>query len=175
MSHEWHDHPSLQGRFHPEHPDDVEVLVHDGGPRPTEQRPELVWVRITGLDGDVFTGDVLNQPQQLTLVCRGMSINFIAAGPHLLQVRETYLQERDDWTIHARDRCGLSALFDAPSQLMRKVFPSLPKGATMEMFTAFCGACGGAQVVEHKKKSEEDRTREVPASKKKWWQFWKGA
>jgi hypothetical protein len=57
----WRTHPKLKGRFLPEHPDDLQVIVHDGGPRVTDKRPEAVWVTITGCDGDVFTGRVLNQ------------------------------------------------------------------------------------------------------------------
>ncbi len=54
---EWRNHPTLESRFHPEHPDDLEVLVHDGGPRMTDCRPELVWVTVTGYDvfGDGHT------------------------------------------------------------------------------------------------------------------------
>ena len=44
----WRGHPKLIGRFNLEHPDDVPVLVHDGGPRVTDRRAELIWIRITG-------------------------------------------------------------------------------------------------------------------------------
>src|SRR5215471_14876033 len=29
----WREHPLLKSRFHPEFPDDLQVIVHDGGPR----------------------------------------------------------------------------------------------------------------------------------------------
>jgi hypothetical protein len=63
-------------------------------------------------------------------------------------VTQKYLKERERWIVHPCDRCGLSDLFDAPSDLIAKVFPTLPSGGAMEKFTAFCGVCGGVQVVE---------------------------
>ncbi len=66
MSHEWQQHSKLRQRFHAEAPDDLQVIVHDGGPRLSKNSPELVWVTVIGADeSDVFTGRVLNQPQQL--------------------------------------------------------------------------------------------------------------
>ena len=67
----WRNDPRLLGRFHPEYPDDVQVIVHDGGPRITDRRPEGVWVRVMGCDGEVFRGQVLNQPNQLEKVKEG--------------------------------------------------------------------------------------------------------
>jgi len=65
----------------------------------------------------------------------------------------------------------LSELFDAPSDLIAKVFPTLPSGQVPEMFTAFCGACGGVQGVELAGAAGDDV--QEPPSSKKWWQFWK--
>jgi hypothetical protein len=172
----WRAHPRLSGRFHPDCPDDLQVLVHDGGPRLTDRRPELVWVRVTGWDGDVFAGRVLNKPHQLVTVQGGSAIRFVvpAGGEHPLLVTAKYLHERGDWVVHPCNKCGLSELFDAPSELIRKVFPNTPPDAVMSMFSAFCGACGGIQVVRHK---SFDPAGAEPASKggraKRWWQFWK--
>jgi hypothetical protein len=174
LPYEWRQHPKLQGRLHPQHPDDVQVIVHDGGPRMTDKRPEAVWVKIVASESDVFTGEVLNQPQQLNSVKQGDRIQFIIpdSGKHALMVRPKYLKERPAWIIHACDKCGLSELFDAPSDLMAKAFPNLPPGSMMEMFTAFCGACGGVQGVEF---AGDHVAREsgAPRASKKWWQFWK--
>jgi hypothetical protein len=65
-------------------------------------------------------------------------------------VSDKYLAERRNWVIQPCAKCGLSELFDAPSDLQKIVFPSMPPDATMKMFTAFCGLCGGVQVVQHK-------------------------
>lgn len=148
----WRVHPKLEGRFHPQYPDDLQVVVHDGGPRLSDRRPELVWVRVNGVDGDVFTGRVLNQPHQLRTVQQGTEIRFVvpARAPHPLQVREKYLTERTRWEIVPCDKCGLEELFDAPSELIRAAFPDAPPGAEMEMFSAFCGGCGGVQVVRRR-------------------------
>jgi hypothetical protein len=171
---EWRKHPKLKGKFHPEYPDDVQVLVHDGGPRLTTHRPEGVWVRVTACAGSVFTGTVLNQPHQLTSVREGSTIKFIApeGGQHPLMVTEKYLCERPNWIIHPCQKCGLTELFDPPSDLMRVVFPNVPEGSIMEMFTAFCGACGGVQVVQYRDAQIEEHPVSE-AGQKKWWQFWK--
>jgi hypothetical protein len=173
MPSEWRDHPKLQGRLHPEHPDDVQIIVHDGGPRMTDCRPEAVWVRVVGVEGDVFTGEVLNRPQQLASVRQGDRVQFVvpASGEHALMVRPKYLAERDRWVIHPCNQCGLSELFDAPSDLVAKAFSNLPAGQVPEMFSAFCGACGGVQGVELAGAGSD--APPVPARSKKWWQFWK--
>jgi hypothetical protein len=175
MSHEWRQHPKLRERFHPEAPDDLQVIVHDGGPRLSKKSPELVWVTVTAADGrDVFTGRVLNQPQQLKSVSQGTFIKFIApAGDHLVMVNEKYLAERDRWNIHGCNKCGFNELFDAPSDLMRAIFPDLPADASMEMFTSFCGICGGVQVIQDKD-AQPIEDEGMPETKpRKWWQFWR--
>jgi hypothetical protein len=149
----WRDNPTLAGRFHPEYPDDLQVLVHDGGPRLTTTRPEVVWVRANGGAGDVFTGRLLNQPHQLTTVKEGDEIRFVAnGGEHPLMVTDKYLAERANWDVTPCNKCGLGELFDAPSDLVRVVFPDAPAGAdaVMQAFTAFCGACGGILLVKAK-------------------------
>jgi hypothetical protein len=184
MNHEWRKHPRLISRLHPDYPDDLQVVVHDGGPRLTSRHPELVWVRITKYAGGVFTGRVLNQPNQLTSVSEGSEILFILPehgvvipehGEYPLLVTEKYLKERTEWIIHPCEQCGLSELFDAPSELVRVVFPSTPQGSVISMFTAFCGACGGVQGLQHQSYNPEDleTTSNQPDPGKSWWQFWK--
>ncbi len=48
----WRSDPLLEGRFHPEYPDDLQVIVHDGGPRLTKNAPELMW----GCAADTWVG-----------------------------------------------------------------------------------------------------------------------
>ena len=122
----------------------------------------------------MFNGTVLNQPKQLASIQEGSVITFIApdGGAHPLMVTEKYLRERPDWIIHPCEKCGLTELFDAPSDMMRVVFPNTPEGSIIEMFTAFCGACGGTQVVLHKD-LEIEGIHQVGEIHKKWWQFWK--
>ncbi|MCA8995839.1 MAG: DUF2314 domain-containing protein, partial [Planctomycetaceae bacterium] len=86
---EWRHHPRLRGRFHPEFPDDLQVIVHDGGPRLSPNPAELVWVRVVHQEGELFRGEVLNQPHKLKSVRHGDEVLFIvpASGEHPLQVR----------------------------------------------------------------------------------------
>ena len=173
MSGPWRDLPELRGRLHPAYPDDIQVLTHDGGPRFTDRRPELVWVRIIAAASGVFTADVLNQPLQLTAVHQGDRIQFVVpeSGEHPVMVRAKYLAERAAWIVQPCDGCGLSELFDAPSDLIAKVFPNMRAGEMVEAFTVLCGACHGVQVV--KIASREERTEAVATSSKRWWQFWR--
>jgi hypothetical protein len=85
-------------------------------------------------------------------------------------VTQKYLEERSKWIIHPCNQCGLDELFDAPSDLIQKIFPDTPAGSSLGMFTSFCGACGGVQVVQDKDASIEDAQKPLPV--KKWWQFW---
>jgi hypothetical protein len=175
----WREHPKLRGRFHPEFPDDLQVLMHDGGPRLTDRRPELMWVRVTGGEGDVFSGRLLNRPHQLVSVAEGNEIRFLVpeGGEHPLRVTEKYLRERPEWVILPCNKCGLTELLDAPSDLIRVVFPRAAEGGSMGMFTAFCGNCGGIQVVRHRDFEQGSDGEPPPAEAarpaKKWWQFWK--
>lgn len=172
MSHEWRNHPKLREKLHPEHPDDVQVIAHDGGPRTTKHKPELVWVTVTGMEGDVFLGNILNKPDQLSSVSQNSQIRFLVptSGEYPILITSKYLRERPDWIVQPCNQCGLSELFDPPSDLMRIVFPDLPSGSIMEAFTAFCGACGGVQVVQYKGADLMDQPHPSP---KKWWEFWK--
>ena len=170
MSGQWKNHPKLRGRLNQEHPDDIRVVVHDGGPRLSRVAPEVVWVRITDGEGDLFSGRVLNQPDQLKSISAGSSIRFKvpASSEFPLMVTEEYLAERPDWLIQPCNRCGLTELFDAPSDLIRVVFPDGPEKIEPEMFTAICGWCGGVQVVQRTgAEGAADQTS------KQWWQFWR--
>lgn len=169
MNKPWRVHPNLKDRFHPAAPDDLQVIVHDGGPRLSRRTPEAVWVTVTSCDGEVFSGRVLNQPTQLESVRQGDQIRFLAAGGGaLLMVTDKYLAERTGWSIDPCQRCGCGELFDAPSDLIKATFPGTPEGAEMEFFTAFCGLCGGVQGVKAKGFVEE-----TEPSRRSWWRFWK--
>lgn len=171
MKKEWHENPKLQERFHHNYPNDLQVVIHNGGPRLSQHRPELVWVRIQAGANDLYSGEVLNQPEQLEGISQGSTIKLIVpdGGEYPLQVRDKYLLEKAHWIIHPCQQCGLTELFDAPSDLIRVIFPDAPTDAAIEMFTSFCGFCGGVQVIERKDREEDSTVAEV----KKTWQFWK--
>ncbi|XZE19177.1 hypothetical protein SH449x_004490 [Pirellulaceae bacterium SH449] len=150
--HPWRTDPALSGMFHPEYPDDLQVIVHEGGPRLTQALPELVWVRVTGKRAGAYEGTLLNQPLHLLSLRLEDKILFLSAnvGNYPFMVTEKYLNERRDWYIKACDKCGMRELFDAPSDLQAKIFPHVSTDAEMEMFTSFCPVCGGVQVVSSK-------------------------
>ncbi len=173
----WREHPKLRGRFLPEHPDDLQVLVHDGGPRASPNAAEAVWVTVTGMEGDAFRGRVLNQPHNLRNVRQGSEIQFLVAdgAEFPVMVTEKYLREREAWVIHPCNKCGFSELFDAPSDLIRMVFPNTSSDAQISMFTSLCPLCGGVQGAESKEDpaSREGELKSAPESvKRPWWIFW---
>ncbi len=152
MNAPWRQDPQLKQRFHPDYPDDLQVLVHEGGPRMTDNYPEVMWVRVEGTRGQAYVGTVLNEPRGLSTVKQGDQILFIVAAgcEYPLRVTEKYLAERPAWDVKPCDGCGLAELLDAPSDLIAKIFPNLPEGSSPEMFTSFCPICGGVQVVSAK-------------------------
>lgn len=164
---DWRNHPSLKDKLHPQHPDDLQVVVHDGGPRLTERRPEAVWVSITSLQGNVFEGRVLNEPSQLESVARNQSIRFLVdtGTDHAVMVTEKYLREKVNWRINPCTKCGFTELFDAPSDLVRATFPNMPADAQLGAFTAFCPLCGGVQSIESLVAADS-------VVKRPWWKFW---
>lgn len=173
MSNSWRNDPRLKGKFHPQAQDDLQVVVHDGGPRIAKTSPELVWIKVVSHEGDnIFLGRVLNVPQQLTRVSEGSLIKFAAcAGEYPVLVRDLYLSEKAKWKIVPCNQCGFDELFDAPSELIRAIFPQFSSGEQPEMFTTFCGVCGGVQVVQAA--TLQDSSENENQSRRRWWQFWK--
>ena len=158
----WHKDALLDGKFHPDFPDDVQTYVHDGDPRRTRVGPELCWVRIVRVERaptrrlaiasiepsrHVYVGELLNTPHSLKTVKRGDRVKLVSVHgiAHPLHVTEDYLREREDWIIRPCDRCGASECFDPPSVMVKVRFPDAPPGAVVERFTTFCSLCGGTQ------------------------------
>jgi hypothetical protein len=175
----WRQHPRLVGRLHPEHPDDLQVLIHDGGPRLTDRSPEIAWASVTGVDEqDVFHAILLNQPHQLKTVHAGAQLRFIMPDglDYGLMVTNKYLAERRAWTIAPCNKCGLPDLFDAPSDLIRVIFPSAPPDAEIQAFSSFCGKCGGVQMLTRAGINlSPNALSSAPTehAHKRWWQLWK--
>jgi hypothetical protein len=178
----WRDDPLLAGRFHPKHPDDLEVVVHDGGPRLSAIPPELMWVRLHGVAFDgaqerrVYRGALLNQPHRLPNLTLGEEILVLPAkgSPHPIRTSARYLEERSAYDVVPCTKCGFSELFDPPTALIAKIFPNLRDGLMMERFTTFCALCGGVQqVVARAGGAEMQADLEVTNPPERWWKNWK--
>lgn len=148
----WAAEPALRGRLHPEYPEDLMVLAHDGGPRFSPHPAEGIWVRLTGGSGTRFRGVALNQPHHLETVSEGQEIQFIVpAAGHPVMVTETYLADRERWKIGACDACGCDELFDPPLALAKATFEGMPplEPSQRLQFTSRCPSCGeGMLMVE---------------------------
>ena len=149
MATPWRDDPALREKFREGHPDDIQVVVHEGGPRFTRARPELAWVRTTSAAGLAYRGELLDDPSRLATLARGDTILFLPArgADNPIRVSAQYLAERPLWDITPCSGCGLGELFDPPSALIRAAFPNAPAGHTMVRFSATCPRCGGTQHV----------------------------
>src|SRR5262245_18593743 len=152
----WNEHPKLRGRFDPESSDGLQVIVHDGGSPFTDRKPELAWVRVTDCQDEVFSGILLNKPLQLQSMDQGSLIRFVVprGGKYPLQVTDRYLEERSSWRVLMPCRnCGLTELFDPPSQLLAAAFPNLPPDELSGgfTFTTRCNWCGGGMVIRLKR------------------------
>ncbi len=155
----WRTDPGLRGRFHPQYPDDLQVLVHDGEPRRSGKRTEVCWVRVVAaVDADegLYEGELLNQPHQLVTVKAGDRVRFLgrAGGKHPLYVTPEYLTERVGWDIQPCPSCGLKECLDPPSVMARTRFADATGTGTEipVMFTAHCAVCGPphAQVLQRR-------------------------
>lgn len=153
-AHPWREHPRLKGRFRGQHPDDLQVIVHDGPPRNGQRRHEMVWVRVTGMEGSVLRGVVLDKPAQLLSVRQGGVVQFLPAGAHPVMVSAAYLRERGDWRIHPCKGCGFSELFEPPSHIARAALAETPAGQPTMVFAAACPLCGGAQGLEPQSRAQ---------------------
>ena len=177
----WREWPGLKGKFHPECLDDIEVLIHDGGPRFSQNPPELAWVRVLelvdpgGTEWAYFKGQLLNSPTNLRNVSQGDAVMFIpgVGSPHPVMVTAKYLAERPSWVIQPCQKCGFGELFDAPSDLIRRIFPNNPPDAKMQGFSSFCPLCRGVQLVVDKDADFADDPPDAAKTTRKWWQFWR--
>jgi hypothetical protein len=181
MAAPWRNDPLLVGRFHPKHPDDLEVVVHEGGPRLCAIPPELMWVRLhdvalMGPERRAYRGVLLNSPHRLPNVQSGEEILVLPAkgSPHPIRTSALYLEERAQYDVWPCKKCGFSELFDAPSALIAKIFPNLQEGSLMARFTTYCPLCGGVQEVvasASAQEAESDMDRTKPPQR--WLESWK--
>ena len=103
MSSDWREHPKLKGRFLQDYPDDLQVLIHDGGPRISRNPAEAVWVTVTGMAGEVFRGRVLNQPHNLRSVRE--LLNLAKEANIRLQLSHQIFVGRRTWRTTASRPC----------------------------------------------------------------------
>lgn len=163
----WRSDPNLKRHFHPQYPDDIQLLVHEGSFRFTSAKPERMWatvlegIEITDLEGKpirAYKAKLINQPFNLKTLQMGSEILFVPSTTFQLPIRVTqeYLNDRKTFDIKPCDRCGLSELFDPVQQLIALTFPDMkthveehPEHAQGIMFSSICPFCGGVMLVSH--------------------------
>ena len=169
---DWHSDAELQGRFHPDAVDDVEVVIHDGHPGMSGRTPERAWVRIYDKRGRVYRGTLLNQPFTLTTVSKGDDVLFVAPPgcQYLIRVSEQYLAERDNWDIQPCNQCGLTETFDPPSEMLKNTQVPPEYHAQVPQITAPCPLCPGTQILLRKGAQPPSPPPATPAPQKtSWW------
>ncbi|HEY4179146.1 MAG TPA: hypothetical protein VGM90_20020 [Kofleriaceae bacterium] len=194
----WRADPALQGQFHAEFPDDLQVMVHDGEPRRTQKVPEACFVRITSIAGSlrlphapagasppfkaallsftdrpVYSATLLNQPHKLSTVRANESILFVTAPglPHPLHVTAQYLRERPQWVIAPCSGCGGDQTLDPMSTMAKTRFPNAPGGMVPMAFTSIC-PCGGTMMLTMTDLPLSAAPGAATDGKKPWWKFW---
>lgn len=166
----WHKDAALKGRFHPQYPDDLQVLVHEGSFRFTETSPEVMWARVFGLfeittnegrTAQAYKAILLNQSNQLKTLKIEQEILFVAHSNYKYPIRVTqdYLVERASYVIEPCMQCGLPETFDPITKLLEHSFPDLKRMLDSDKrlqpsFTSFCPLCGGTMLVRHKELTE---------------------
>ena len=109
----WREDPNFKGKFHPDFPDDLQVLVHEGSFRFTDTSPEVMWARIvakmevTLQSGDKYSfykGILLNQPHQLKTLKLHQEIYLVGAEkyPHAIRIAPDYIPDRPLWEINEK-------------------------------------------------------------------------
>ena len=195
----WRTDPALQGRFHADFADDLQVMVHDGEPRRTQRPPEACFVRVTGVAGvlriphappnaqppvpasvlqwtelPIYRGTVLNAPHNLTTVRQSQSIEFVAAAglPYPVQITPQYAQERSQWCITPCSGCGGDQTLDPMTTMAKTRFPDAPGGSIPIAFSSIC-PCGGTMMLAM---ADVPRAPAPPSTSgdgaKPWWKFW---
>lgn len=187
MTSPWRDDPDLRARLHPQHPDDLQVLVHVGEPRRTQRVPEGCWLRLDAhvgtlvspsrADADapververpVYAGTLLHDTKQLP-VAKGDRLLLVHAPgmPLPVVVTEAYRAERPQWSYVRCSKCGADQSLDAPTTMARTRFPAAPAGSVPISFTAFC-PCSGTMVLS----LLDDEPPAPGPTGKPWWKFW---
>ncbi len=196
----WRVDPDLRGKFHPDHPDDLQVLVHDGEPRRTKKPPEACWVQVIGEAGTlrapnsdpgsnaplgkqpvvwstrtVYAGKLLNQPVNLSSVRQGSTVTFVHAPgmPHPLLVTDAYRKERERWSFTPCSKCGADQSLDPPTVMAQTRFPGTPPDHVPVGFTAFC-PCGGTMVLAllNEATAPPEPPPQAATGAKPWWKVW---
>lgn len=147
----WTEDPLLKGKFHPEHPDHVQVLIHAGNPKFSGKRAEIAWVRVTESRGQYYIGSLVSPPKQLDNIRQGDDMLFMAvpSGPYPFLIGADYLEDRKNWIISPCSKCGFTEMFQSPTKhaeaLMRQ--DNVPEGKTPIMLATSCPICGGIQML----------------------------
>ncbi|MCG2661717.1 MAG: CHAT domain-containing protein [Kiritimatiellae bacterium] len=147
----WTKDPLLKGKFHPEHPECVQVLIHASNPRFSGKRAELAWVRVTESRGQYYIGSLVSPPKQLDNIRQGDEVLFMAvpSGPYPFLISADYLEDRKNWIISPCSKCGFTEMFQSPTKhveaLMRQ--DNVPEGKTPIMLATSCPICGGIQML----------------------------
>jgi len=153
----WHADPGLKDRFHPEYPDDLQVIIHKGSSYTSQSVPELVWVTVISEKNASYSGILLNQPSPDLGYSVGDTIYFkMPSGiEYPLTFTREYLQDRSNWHIEPCSQCGFDELFDLPVKIYEARFPNLrdiiteDESADISAFSLHCELCGGIQKIYH--------------------------
>ncbi|MDB4932803.1 MAG: hypothetical protein JWM10_5287 [Myxococcaceae bacterium] len=200
--HPWRDDPALAEKFHSDHPDDLQVMCHDGEPRRTERQPEVCWVTVTGVEAGplrqvrtvpdhdagyraamatrdwglldvVYLGRLLNRPTHLTSLRAGDTVRFIAA-PGLDHPLLVTPAYLAERPAWGVAPCDRCGFFEGldPPSVMGRT--RFPQTPPDAVVTMFTAFCPQCGGTQlFSCQSEDDEPPEAPPPPRRpWWRFW---
>ncbi len=142
----WRKDPLLAGRFHPQHPNDLQVSFF----LPAHRQVEQMWVR---LDGEVpalhaWGGTLLNTSHLDPALTQGtrVAVRGAKGAEAPLWVSEVMAKNLERWDATC-SACGFDLVLEPVEALLARQFPGLPEGSVMEAFTTRCAMCNQTQSV----------------------------
>lgn len=142
----WRKDPLLAGRFHPQHPNDLQVSFF----LPAHRQVEQMWVR---LDREVpslgaWGGTLLNTSHLDPTLTQGTRVDVRGAkgAKAPLWVSAVMAKNLERWDAVC-SACGFDLVLEPVEALLARQFPGMPEGSVMEVFTTRCAMCNQTQSV----------------------------
>ncbi len=141
----WRTNPVLRGRFHPEHPDDIEANFLQLRQRTIER----MWGQLHAPIEDLgFVGKLLNSSQLVPDLASGVDVLVRPSTSHppLVFVPVVAAENLRDWSSTC-GVCGFELVLIPMQELIRMQFPNAPPNSLPERFTTRCAMCESAMQV----------------------------
>jgi WD40 repeat protein len=154
----WRNDPVLRGKFHPEYPDAVAVIVHEREGGIAGHKPVSMWVELFDKRGDVYVGTVRSE-SPLSTVSEGDTLLFVAVekAKQFVHITPQYLEERKSWRFEPCRKCGFPMGFEPPSVLLERAVSNPADRDRTVKCAVPCPVCDGQQMLVRRDGGDEDQ------------------